>query len=115
MEYKKYMKYLVDIPEEIKNKSVENESTVVVPKINSIITDIEENVSKEFNLSERVVYDRNAKKPELSERMVEMVKRQITGMNGYTLSRVYETKGTYRMVFESDGDGCFEITIREKS
>jgi hypothetical protein len=46
--------------------------------------------------------------------MVEMVKRQVRGMNGYTLSRVYETKGTYRMVFESEGDGTFEITVREK-
>ena len=60
------------------------------------------------------MYDRNASKPELSPRMVEMVKRQVKGMNGYTLSRVYETKGTYRMVFESDNDGTFEITIREK-
>ena len=31
-----------------------------------------------------------------------------------TLSRVYETKGSYRMVFESEQDGNFEITIREK-
>ena len=43
-----------------------------------------------------------------------MVKRQVKGMNGYTLSRVYESKGSYRMVFESEQDGNFEITIREK-
>jgi hypothetical protein len=35
-------------------------------------------------------------------------------MEGYKLSRVYETKGCYRMVFESDENGVFEISIREK-
>jgi len=112
MEYKKYMKYFVDVPGE--KKSVKEEVVEKLPKVNSIINDIEGSINEEFNLSERVVYDRHAQKPELSSRMVEMVKRQITGMKGYTLSRVYETKGTYRMVFESDEDGCFEITIKEK-
>jgi len=112
MEYKKYMKYFVDMPK--KDKPITQEIINNVPKVNSVIEDIEGSINEEFNLSERVVYDRHANKPELSTKMVEMVKRQITGMNGYTLSRVYETRGTYRMVFESEGEGCFEITIKEK-
>ena len=110
MNYKDYIEQITDI---IPKKKKIRES-IPVPKVNNIIKDIEDNISEEFNLSERVVYDRNANKPELSPRMVEMVKRQVRGMNGYTLSRVYETKGTYRMVFESDSDGCFEVTIKEK-
>ena len=43
-----------------------------------------------------------------------MVKRQIKGMEGYKLTKVYETKGTYRMVFESETDGIFEVSIRER-
>ena len=81
---------------------------------NKIIQDIEDGIKEEFNLSERIVYDRHDVKPKVSPRMVEMVKRQIKGMEGYKLSRVYETKGCYRMVFESDENGVFEISIREK-
>ena len=114
MDYKDYIGQMTGIiPEDKKIKKKIKESTPV-PKVNNIIKDIQDNVNKEFNLSERVVYDRNAQKPELSPKMVEMVKRQVRGMSGYTLSRVYETKGTYRMVFESDNDGCFEVTIKEK-
>ena len=115
MNYKDYINQMTDIiPENKKIKKDTKEYAPKPPKVNNIIKNIENSVNEEFNLSERVVYDRHAQKPELSPRMVEMVKRQVRGMNGYTLSRVYETKGTYRMVFESEGDGTFEITVREK-
>ena len=112
MDYKKYIKEITDLfPEDSPAK---NTNEIKLPKVNNVIQDIQDSITKEFNLSERVVYDRHAQKPELSPRMVEMVKRQVKGMNGYTLARVYETKGSYRMVFESEQDGNFEITIREK-
>ena len=66
-----------------------------------------------FSLVERIVYDRNAGKPKASPKMIEMIKRQMRGMQGYKLSRVYETKGSYRMVFESEQEGNFEISIKE--
>ena len=109
-----YKDYIIQMTDVIPNDKKVKKESITAPKVNNIIKDIEDNISEEFNLSERVVYDRYANKPELSPRMVEMVKRQVRGMNGYTLSRVYETKGTYRMVFESDSDGCFEVTIKEK-
>tara|TARA_B100000287_G_C20521072_1_gene737013 strand:+ start:261 stop:599 length:339 start_codon:yes stop_codon:yes gene_type:complete len=111
MDYKDYIKQMGLLPE--KEKKVKKES-IQKPKVNSVIQDIEENFSNEFNLSERLVYDRNASKPKVSSRMIEMVKRQIKGMEGYKLSRVYETKGSYRMVFESETEGVFEISIKEK-
>ena len=49
---------------------------------------------------------------------IEIIKRfvlnKIDELDQIQLSRVYETKGSYRMVFESDNDGCFEVTIKEK-
>jgi len=118
MDYKKAIEQMHDISED-KGKNTpqpkENPKDQYVENSpNQIIQDIENGISEEFNLSERVVYDRHAVKPKVSPRMVEMVKRQIKGMEGYKLSRVYETKGCYRMVFESDVDGIFEISIREK-
>ena len=64
-------------------------------------------------INERIIYDRNSKAIKMSGRMVEMVKRQVGSMKGYKLSRMYETKRSYRLVFESDDDGHFEITVRE--
>ena len=64
-------------------------------------------------INERVVYDRNSEKVKMSPKMMEMVKRQVRGMKGYKLSRVYETKNSYRPVFESENEGIFEVNIKE--
>ena len=118
MDYKNAMKQMYGIDEkkkkEIPPSPPEGNSQGQDLDENNIIKEIENSIDKEFNLSERIVYDRYATKPQVSPKMVEMVKRQIKGMEGYKLSRVYETKGSYRMVFESDTDGCFEISIKEK-
>ena len=107
MDYKDYMKQMGEITSPSKKK-------ISKPKKNSIIEDIKNNINEEFNLNERIVYDRNAGKPKASSKMVEMIKRQMKGMQGYTLSRVYETRGSYRMVFESEQDGNFDISIKER-
>jgi len=117
MNYKDVMKQMYGIDEKKKKKPPippEGNSQGQDLDENNIIREIEDGINKEFNLSERVVYDRYAAKPQVSSKMVEMVKRQIKGMEGYKLARVYETKGSYRMVFESESDGCFEISIKEK-
>ena len=63
-------------------------------------------------IMERVIFDRNSQKIKMSNRMLEMIKRQVRNMQEYKLSRVYETKNSYRLVFESE-DGNYEISIRE--
>ena len=117
MDYKKAISEMYSLNEKKKKSPIPpegNSQGQEVEEVNKIIQGIEDNITEEFNLSERLVYDRHASKPQVSPRMVEMVKRQIKGMEGYKLTKVYETKGTYRMVFESETDGIFEVSIRER-
>ena len=107
MDYKDYMQQMVDLPKKKLKKELVNSND------NSIIENIKDDIQSEFNLFEILIYDKNASKPKTSPKMIEMIKRQMRGMQGYKLSRVYETKGSYRMVFESDQEGNFEISIRE--
>ena len=86
------------------------EGVIGFNKVDSLTNGVE---IPEKYLVERVIYDRSSKKIKMSPRMMEMIKRQVKGMNGYKLSRVYETKSSYRMVFESENDGHFEVSIKE--
>tara|TARA_B100000131_G_scaffold322217_2_gene375438 strand:+ start:126 stop:482 length:357 start_codon:yes stop_codon:yes gene_type:complete len=117
MDYKKAISEMYSLKEKKKTPPAPPEGDSrgqEVDEVNKIIQGIEDSVNEEFNLSERLVYDRHATKPQVSPRMIEMVKRQINGMKGYKLTKVYETKGTYRMVFESETEGVFEVSIRER-